>query len=82
MRRDSLEQLVGRRDFQEAAGAGLRAPRSDATPDSTPGSIDGRLTRYLLQSRRVGIPRDYGEALRYYEIARANGVEVPVQKGR
>ncbi len=36
----------------------------------------------LLQSGVPGVSRDYGEALRYYEIARANGIEVPVQKGR
>ena len=36
----------------------------------------------LLQKGAPGVPRDYGEALRYYEIARLNGVDVPVQKAR
>jgi serine/threonine-protein kinase len=36
----------------------------------------------LLQKGAPGVPRDYGEALRYYEIARLNGVEVPVARGR
>jgi len=36
-----------------------------------------------MLSRGVpGVSRDYGEALRYYEIARLNGVEVPVARGR
>jgi serine/threonine-protein kinase len=36
----------------------------------------------LLQKGVPGVPRDYGEALRYYEIARLNGVDVPVVKPR
>jgi eukaryotic-like serine/threonine-protein kinase len=36
----------------------------------------------MLQKGVPGVARDYGEALRYYEIARLNGVDVPVQKGR
>jgi serine/threonine-protein kinase len=36
----------------------------------------------LLQKGGPGLPRDYGEALRYYEIARLNGVDVAVTKGR
>jgi serine/threonine-protein kinase len=36
----------------------------------------------MLQKGVPGVPRDYGEALRYYEIARLNGVEVPVVRGR
>ena len=36
----------------------------------------------MLQKGVPGVPRDYGEALRYYEIARLNGVEVPVAKSR
>ena len=36
-----------------------------------------------ILSRGVGeVKRDYGEALRYYEIARLNGVEVQTQKPR
>ena len=34
----------------------------------------------LLQKGAPGLPRDYGEALRYYEIARLNGVEVTFAK--
>lgn len=36
----------------------------------------------MLQKGVPGVSRDYGEALRYYEIARLNGVEVTVAKGR
>jgi serine/threonine-protein kinase len=36
----------------------------------------------LLQKGGPGLPRDYGEALRYYEIARLNGVDVAFTKGR
>jgi len=36
----------------------------------------------MLQKGVPGVPRDYGEALRYYEIARLNGVDVPVVKAR
>jgi TPR repeat protein len=36
----------------------------------------------LLQRGAPGVSRDYGEALKYYEIARSNGVEVSVSKGR
>lgn len=36
----------------------------------------------LLQKGVPGVSRDYGEALRYYEIARLNGVDVPFQKAR
>jgi serine/threonine protein kinase len=36
----------------------------------------------LLQRGAPGVSRDYGEALKYYEIARNNGVEVTVSKGR
>ncbi len=36
----------------------------------------------MLQKGVPGVPRDYGEALRYYEIARLNGVDVPLSKSR
>jgi hypothetical protein len=36
----------------------------------------------MLQKGVPGVPRDYGEALRYYEIARLNGVDVPLTKSR
>ncbi|MEO8145909.1 MAG: protein kinase [Betaproteobacteria bacterium] len=36
----------------------------------------------MLQKGVPGVPRDYGEALRYYEIARLNGVDVPVTRAR
>ena len=49
------------------------------------GEIAGQAARRygdMLQKGVPGVPRDYGEALRYYEIARLNGVEVPVAKSR
>jgi TPR repeat protein len=36
----------------------------------------------MLSKGVPGVSRDYGEALRYYEIARLNGVEVTFAKGR
>jgi hypothetical protein len=36
----------------------------------------------MLAKGVPGVPRDYGEALRYYEIARLNGVDVPRTGGR
>jgi len=36
----------------------------------------------LYQKGGGGVSRDYAEALRYYEIARSNGVEVPTVKAR
>jgi serine/threonine-protein kinase len=36
----------------------------------------------MLSKGVPGVSRDYGEALRYYEIARLNGVEVTYTKGR
>jgi serine/threonine-protein kinase len=36
----------------------------------------------MLQVGRPGVSRDYGEALHYYQIARDNGIDLPVVKGR
>jgi TPR repeat protein len=36
----------------------------------------------MLSRGAPGVSRDYGEALRYYEIARLNGVDVTYTKGR
>jgi len=36
----------------------------------------------MLQVGKQGVSRDYGEALRYYQIARDNGIDMPVAKGR
>jgi serine/threonine-protein kinase len=36
----------------------------------------------MLQVGRPGVSRDYGEALRYYQVARDNGIDLPVTKGR
>ena len=49
------------------------------------GEVAGQAARRygdMLQKGVPGVPRDYGEALRYYEIARLNGVDVPVAKSR
>jgi len=49
------------------------------------GQAAGQAARRLgdLLSKGVpGVSRDYGEALRYYEIARLNGVDVPTVKAR
>jgi serine/threonine protein kinase len=36
----------------------------------------------LYQKGGGGVSRDYAEALKYYEIARSNGIDVPTTKGR
>ncbi len=49
------------------------------------GEVAGQAAKRLgdmLQRGVPGVQRDYGEALRYYEIARLNGVEVPTAKAR
>ena len=49
------------------------------------GQAAGQAARRLGDMLSKGVPgvsRDYGEALRYYEIARLNGVDVPTAKAR
>jgi|CXWL01.1.fsa_nt_gi serine/threonine-protein kinase len=49
------------------------------------GEIAGQAAKRYGDMLSVGVPgvqRDYGEALRYYEIARLNGVDVPRAKSR
>lgn len=49
------------------------------------GAIAGQAAKRvgdMLAKGVPGVPRDYGEALRFYEIARLNGVEVQTTKGR
>ena len=72
---------------EEAARIGLemRGERIARVTREGKGEAAGQAAkRYgdMLQKGVPGVARDYGEALRYYEIARLNGVEVPVQKAR
>ncbi len=65
--------------YTDAARAFRQAVRAGKGP--APGQAAKRLGD-LLTTGKPGVPKDYGEALRYYEVARANGVEVSVVKGR
>lgn len=47
---------------------------------TTGGEAAKRLGDMLLVGK-PGVPRDYGEALRYYQIARDNGFDVQAAKG-
>jgi serine/threonine-protein kinase len=71
--------LEGDGKFADAAKAFRQAVRSGK------GQSAGQAAKRLgdiLQSGKPGVSRDYAEALRYYEIARSNGVEVTYQKAR
>ena len=49
------------------------------------GQVAGQAAKRLGDLLQMGVPgvsRDYAEALRYYDIARSNGVDVPVARGR
>ena len=65
--------------FVDAVRAFRQAVR--AGKGHAPGEAAKRLGD-ILQNGKPGVPKDYGEALRYYEVARSNGVDVTVQKGR
>jgi len=71
--------LEGEGRNKEAARLLAQAVREGRGPAA--GQAAKRLGE-LLQKGAPGLPRDYGEALRYYEIARLNGVEVTFIKGR
>ena len=71
--------LEGEGRHKEAAkllGQAVREGRGEAA-----GQAAKRLGD-LLQKGAPGVSRDYGEALRYYEIARLNGVEIPGPRAR
>jgi TPR repeat protein len=57
----------------------------NAVTQQARGEVAGQAAKRLgdmLAKGVPGVPRDYGEALRYYEIARLNGVEVQTVKAR
>ena len=58
--------------FRQAVRAGKGQPAGQAAK---------RLAD-MLQAGKPGVSKDYAEALRYYDIARSNGVEVTFQKAR
>jgi serine/threonine-protein kinase len=82
----SIETMLLRAIALEREGKTAEAARllRRATREGRGEAAGQAAKRYgdMLQRGVPGVPRDYGEALRYYEIARLNGVEVPVQKGR
>ena len=82
----SLETLLQRAIALERDGKTAEAARlfRQVTREGKGEAAGQAAKRYgdMLQKGVPGVPRDYGEALRYYEIARLNGVEVPMAKAR
>ena len=82
----TLEAMLQKAISLEHDGKAAEAARlyRQVTRDGKGEAAGEAAKRYgdLLQKGAPGVPRDYGEALRYYEIARLNGVEVPVAKAR
>ena len=83
---DSAESLLQRAIAFEVEGKNAEAARLLRRAARTgKGQATGQAAKRLgdlLQKGVPGVSRDYGEALRYYEIARANGVEVTVAGAR
>jgi serine/threonine-protein kinase len=82
----SAESLLQRAIALETSGQNAEAARLlrqavRSGKGVAPGEAAKRLGD-MLQKGVPGVSRDYGEALRYYDIARANGVEVAVIKSR
>ncbi|MBI1943812.1 MAG: hypothetical protein HYS35_09115, partial [Betaproteobacteria bacterium] len=82
----TVEAMLQRAIALEAEGKNKEASRllSRAVREGK-GHAAGQAAKRLgdmLQKGVPGVQRDYGEALRYYEIARLNGVEVPVARSR
>jgi serine/threonine-protein kinase len=82
----TVEALLQRAIALEAEGRNKEASRllAQAVREGS-GQAAGQAAKRLgdlLQKGAPGLPRDYGEALRYYEIARLNGVDVTFAKGR
>ena len=59
-----------------------RLLRQLARARTTTGGEAAKRLGDMLQVGKPGVSRDYGEALRYYQIARDNGIDIPVAKGR
>ena len=82
----SIETMLARAISLEREGKTAEAGRllRQVTREGRGEAAGQAAKRYgdMLQKGVPGVPRDYGEALRYYEIARLNGVDVPVQKAR
>jgi len=82
----SIETMLARAISLERDGKTAEAARllRQVTREGRGEAAGQAAKRYgdMLQKGVPGVPRDYGEALRYYEIARLNGVEVPVTKAR
>ena len=82
----SIETMLARAISLEREGNTAEAARllRRVTREGSGETAGQAAKRYgdMLQKGVPGVPRDYGEALRYYEIARLNGVDVPVQKAR
>src|SRR6185503_9997095 len=82
----SIETMLARAISLERDGKTAEAARlfRQVTREGR-GEAAGQAAKHygdMLQKGVPGVPRDYGEALRYYEIARLNGVDVPVTKSR
>jgi eukaryotic-like serine/threonine-protein kinase len=83
---ESLESMLQRAIALEHEGKTAEAARllRRVTREGRGEAAGQAAKRYgdMLQKGVPGVPRDYGEALRYYEIARLNGVEVPIASRR
>jgi len=82
----SVEAMLQRAIALEGEGRNREARRLlEQAVREGKGQAAGRSAKRLGDMLSKGVPgvsRDYGEALRYYEIARLNGVEVTFIKGR
>jgi tRNA A-37 threonylcarbamoyl transferase component Bud32/tetratricopeptide (TPR) repeat protein len=82
----SVEAMLARAVALEAEGKNREAKRLlEQAVREGKGQAAGQSAKRLgdMLSRGVpGVSRDYGEALRYYEIARLNGVEVQTTRAR
>jgi TPR repeat protein len=81
----SADALLARAVTLENEGKNAEAARLLRQAARGKGKAAGEAAkRYgdMLQVGKPGVSRDYGEALRYYQIARDNGVEPPAVKER
>jgi serine/threonine protein kinase len=83
----SVESMLQRAIVLEDEGKFADATRllRQATRGSLKGPAVGQAAKRLADiynKGAPGVPRDYADALKYYEIARANGVDVPKQGPR
>jgi eukaryotic-like serine/threonine-protein kinase len=82
----NVESLLQRATALEGEGKNAEAVRvlRQVARGTQKGPAVGQAAKRLGDLYNKGVPgvsRDYGEALKFYDIARSNGVEVPAMKG-